>query len=263
MCDTVNISQNAELGAKGNTFIAEQHNYSGLSPVDAAKMAFTMFREYYPQLRQEALEALYKMVEEKLSKISPENMVSPQPRVAVPTLQNASLTEEEEIREFYAELLAKSMNLVVKNSVHPGFIEIIKQLCPDEAKILRYLSTHKIIPTITLRFEDEEGNGTEIVKNFSNVGELAKCEEPFAFRVYFDNMIRLGLLEPSPQYTALTDKSVYEPLKKHPTFQDESFDIIMQATGTTKTRFIEGYMTLTHFGQKFCDVCVSQTGAPE
>ena len=263
MCDTVNISQNAELGAKGNTFIAEQHNYSGLSPVDAAKMAFTMFREYYPQLRQEALEALYKMVEEKLSKISPENIVSPQPRVAVPTLQNASLAEEEEIREFYAELLAKSMNRVVKNSVHPGFIEIIKQLSPDEAKILRYFSTHTIIPTVTLRFEDEKGGGIEIVTHFSNVGELAKCEEPFAFQVYFDNLIRLGLLEASPQFASMTDKRLYEPLKNHPALNGKGFDILMQGIGKNRARFTEGYMRLTHFGQKICDVCVSKTVAPE
>ena len=229
----------------------------------AIKAALLPLEQWILQ-REFNIEETRLLLEEKLKNVPPEQIQPPEPHVAVPALQYLSYCmDNEELRDMYANLLANSMNTVVKNGVHPGFVEIIKQLCPDEAKILRYLSIHKIIPTITLRFEDDEGNGTDIVKNFSNVGELAKCEEPFAFRVYFDNMIRLGLLEPSPQYSALTDKSVYEPLKKHSAFQDESFDIIMQATGTTKTRFIESYMTLTHLGQKFCDVCVSKTVAPE
>ena len=52
MDNEITIHQNATLGSQGNTFIGEQHNYTGLSIADATKMAFSMFREYYPQLRK-------------------------------------------------------------------------------------------------------------------------------------------------------------------------------------------------------------------
>lgn len=64
MNDKTEINQNAGLGSHGNTFIAEQ--YIGLSVADATHMAFSMFREYYPQLREELLSDLRKMLEEKL-----------------------------------------------------------------------------------------------------------------------------------------------------------------------------------------------------
>lgn len=64
MNDKTEINQNAGLGSHGNTFIAEQYN--GLSVADATHMALSMFREYYPQLREELLSDLRKMLEEKL-----------------------------------------------------------------------------------------------------------------------------------------------------------------------------------------------------
>lgn len=33
-----------------------------------------------------------------------------------------------------------------------GFVEIIKQMCPDEAKIVKYFKNHKTISTISVRF---------------------------------------------------------------------------------------------------------------
>ncbi len=95
MNDKTEINQNAGLGSHGNTFIAEQ--YIGLSVADATHMALSMFREYYPQLREELLSDLRKMLEEKLENIPSENIVPPSPRIAVPTLQNASITEDIEI----------------------------------------------------------------------------------------------------------------------------------------------------------------------
>lgn len=229
----------------------------------AIKAALLPLEQWILQ-REFNIEETRLLLEEKLKNVPPEQIQPPEPHVAVPALQYLSYCmDNEELRDMYANLLANSMNTVVKKGVHPGFVEIIKQLCPDEAKILRYFSTHTIIPTVTLRFEDQKGSGTEIVTHFSNVGELAKCEEPFAFKVYFDNLIRLGLLEASPQFASMTDKSLYEPLKNHPALHGSGLDILMQGIGKNRARFTEGYMRLTHFGQKFCDVCVSKTVEPE
>ena len=112
-----------------------------------------------------------RLLEEKLQNTPPELIESPEPHIAVPAMQYISYCmDNEELREMYANLLANSMNKVIKNGVHPGFVEIIKQLSPDEAKILKYINSHKTIPTITLRYEDDNGSGIDIIKNFSNVG---------------------------------------------------------------------------------------------
>lgn len=256
MNDKTEINQNAGLGSHGNTFIAEQ--YIGLSVADATHMAFSMFREYYPQLREELLSDLRKMLEEKLKNIPSENIVPPSPRIAVPTLQNASITEDIEIRELYAQLLANSMNETMKDGIHPAFVEIIKQLSSDEAKILRYMSSNTIIPTITLRCVNEKEEGYDVVKNFSNVGELAKCEYPFEVGKYFDNLIRLGLLK-NAMLASLTNKALYEPLKKHQYLESQINTITHQVHPFNKPEFEESYISITDFGKSFCEICLCTT----
>lgn len=256
MNDKTEINQNAGLGSHGNTFIAEQ--YIGLSVADATHMAFSMFQEYYPQLREELLSDLRKMLEEKLKNIPSENIVPPSPRIAVPTLQNASITEDIEIRELYAQLLANSMNETMKDGIHPAFVEIIKQLSPDEAKILRYMSSNTFIPTITLRCVNEKEEGYDVVKNFSNVGELAKCEYPFEVGKYFDNLIRLGLLK-NAMLTSLTNKALYEPLKKHQYLESQINTITHQVHPFNKPKSEESYISITDFGKSFCEICLCTT----
>lgn len=79
---------------------------------------------------------------------------SPDPHIAVPALQYISYCmDNDELRDMYANLLANSMNKVVKNGVHPGFVEIIKQLSPDEARLLKQFKIETIVPTITVRLK--------------------------------------------------------------------------------------------------------------
>ena len=251
-CD-LEVSQTANFGAHGNTFIAEQNN--GLSVADATQIAFSIFREYYPQLREELLQDLRKLLEQELRDVPPENIVPPTPRIAVPALQNASITEEPEIRKLYAKLLANSMNSVVKDGVHPGFVEIVKQLSPDEAKILAYMRYHTRVPTITLVYTDDKESGISVVTDFTDVTFRTNCEKPYDWLKYIDNLVRLGLLKRST-LSSLTDKSVYEPLKNHPYIVPRCDDEPIRKSGFQKYRLDEGYVDLTAYGIGFCNICL-------
>lgn len=255
MSEQMKISQTTGIGSCENTLIGVQNNQYGLTHIQAIEMAFSIFKEYYPQLRQDVLNELDSLVKEKLRNVPETNIVSPTPRIAVPALQNASITEEYEIRELYANLLANSMNAIVKDGVHPAYVEIIKQLSPDEAKILSYMRLHNVIPTVTLRRENEKGEGTEIIKNFSNVGELSGCEHPYEINKYFNNLIRLGIIE-SSTLSSLTDKKLYEPLKNHTYIEPYLREDYLQHSPYNKAKFNEGYMELTDFGKSFCSVCL-------
>ena len=68
----------------------------------------------------------------------------------------------------YATVLANSMDKFTKEGIHPGFVEIIKQLSSDEAKILRYMHLRTTLPIITLRFEDEKGAGFDVILMLEN-----------------------------------------------------------------------------------------------
>lgn len=205
------------------------------------------------------VEETKRLLGKKMENVPPELIEPPEAHIAVPAMQYISYCmDNEELRDMYANLLANSMNKVVKNGVHPGFVEIIKQLCPDEAKIMKYMSTHTTIPTVTLRYVDENDGGISIVYNFSNVGELAQCEYKYEPNKYFDNLIRLGLLEAS-SLSSLVDKSLYEPLKGHPYLKKYATDSMAESAGYKKHKFEEGYMRLTDYGNAFCGICISKT----
>ena len=198
-----------------------------------------------------------KLLEEKLQNTPPELIESPEPHIAVPAMQYISYCmDNEELREMYANLLANSMNKVVKNGVHPGFVEIIKQLSPDEAKILRYINSQKTIPTITLRYEDDNGSGINIIKNFSDIGEKSGCENPKHIAKYFDNLVRLGLIVSADGLSSLTDKKQYDPLKNHRWIKPHATQKEANSNGFKKYNFAESFVEITSYGTSFCSICL-------
>ena len=201
-----------------------------------------------------------KLLEEKLQNTPPELIESPEPHIAVPAMQYISYCmDNEELREMYANLLANSMNKVVKDGVHPGFVEIIKQLSPDEAKIIRYLSVQNRIPTLGLKIDKADSSHIVYVKEFSNVPELSMCENTYDSQKYFDNLVRLGLVERSPDGTYISDENAYETLKKHPFIKNKYQNIEKQSAtidNFSKIDYIKGYCELTAFGQSFCSICL-------
>ena len=259
MSENLEVNQNAAFGSHHNTFAGTVNNY-GVPAENVAGMVieqtFKLFHQYFPLLQKEALEEVHRMLQEKLKNIPPEDIVQPSPRIAIPSLQNASITEESKIRELYASLLANSMNKVVKDGVHPAFVEIIKQLSPDEAKILRYMSIFSSVPTISLRAENKDQSGITVINCFSNIGELMKCEKPYDIGKYFDNLERLGVIRKSGAFESFTDKSIYEPLKSHE-FIKEKEDSIQNSLDRNIPNILEGFVEITSFGRAFCDTCVT------
>lgn len=227
----------------------------GLVP-RAIKAALSPLEKWILQ-REYNVEATKKLLEEKLKNTSPELIEPPEAHIAIPAMQYISYCmDNKELREMYANLLANSMNKVVKNGVHPGFVEIIKQLSPDEAKILKYMSSNSIIPTVSLRYENNIGSGIYVINNFSNIGEIIECESPLDIEKYFDNMVRLGLLLNSNGLSSLTDKTIYEPLKNHKLMTQLATVKNANAKGFEKINFEEGFVKLSSYGEGFCSICL-------
>lgn len=63
MSNKIEVSQKAALGS-GNTQIAVQNNYTGLSPQEAAQLAMDLFWENFPKLQQAAAEIAKARAEE-------------------------------------------------------------------------------------------------------------------------------------------------------------------------------------------------------
>jgi hypothetical protein len=83
---------------------------------------------------------IQKAVTERLKHVPPENVMPPSPRIAVPAMQALTYSLEDElIREMFANLLASDMNAETKKHVHPAFVELIKEMTPADAQVLKII----------------------------------------------------------------------------------------------------------------------------
>lgn len=203
-----------------------------------------------------------KLLEEKLKSVSLELIETPEPHIAVPAMQYISYCmNNEELRDMYANLLANSMNKIVKNGVHPSFVEIIKQLCPDEAKILRYIYKNPFIPTISMKVKKKNKKSVTLVDLFTNITDFCGCEYGNNYKQYIDNLMRLGLLIHSTDMH-LVNRKAYTSLKTHSWIVEKRKQIEKLET-VLSVSFDEGYMELTAFGQSFCAICLEVVSLKE
>lgn len=193
-------------------------------------------------------------VREKMQALPVEKLVAPEPYVAIPAMQQLSYcVNNEELRELYANLLVSSMNADKKWQVHPSFVDIIKQLTPDEAKYIRnlrpFVSHNNALIDVRIEY-DETGSGRTIISNFTNVG-LEQLDVPQNIGSYIDNLERLKLIC-IPPTMSLTNKELYEPLKKHSLLVNS---LPKQLVEGQKIGYDHKVFCLTNFGVDFVNIC--------
>jgi len=135
-----------------------------------------------------------KLLAGKLENIDSNKIVTPAPYVAIPALQAISYSmNSEELRDLYANLLAKAMNTDTKDYVHPSFSEIIKQMSPFDATFLQYFVKEKPKASIKYEFYDEKeiylySKLAFIIDEYPNLDDVEKVS------ISFSSLSRLGIL---------------------------------------------------------------------
>ena len=186
------------------------------------------------------------LLAEKLKHIPEDKIVEPEPYVAVPAIQQLSYSlDSEELRELYANLLASSMNADIKRDVHPAFVDIIKQLAPDEAKLLRYFSEQNAIPAVEVRERSESGTGFRIFAKLNFTMPDGLLDVPQNYLVYVGNLIRLQLVE-IPTDTHYSNESLYKSLEN---------PIIYLGAHTERLMFERKIIKISPFGKLFVKIC--------
>lgn len=142
----------------------------------------------------------------------------------------------------------------------PAFVEIIKQLTSDEAKLIGLLAKYdyRAFPLLTVRWDyknptTEKRGGKDVIVNFSLLGDEASCEFSANTPIYLDNLLRLGLID-IPQNFEYTALGIYDALEKHITVL-EAKKRIEDNTEIVPTIVHKGLL-VTELGKLFCRVCV-------
>lgn len=193
-------------------------------------------------------------VAEKLSQTPTDEIIEPKPHVAGPAIEALRFTGyEESLRDLYANLLAASMDSKTVSLAHPSFVEIIKQMTPDEARLMKYFSTEELLPLISVRAELVEGSGgRDMAHNLSLFGKDANCEHEHLTPSYIDNLSRLGLISTPDKF--YTDAEVYEELENYPSVLELKNQIDSEEGQRSSNR--RGLVQITHLGRQFIKACV-------
>ena len=235
-----------ELGKALQTVAKTIH--VALAPISALVWGYDQVKEFVST-----------KVADRLKNVPEENIVTPKPNIAGPVLEALRYTGHEPLlSDLYANLLAASMDQATANGVLPAFVEIIKQLTPDEAKLVSLFIHAMPFPLLDVRWEyktptPEKTGGQKVIGNFSQLGVIAHCEFPHMTPIYIDNLCRLGLAEvPSMfQYTGI---GVYDILENSPEIQmkkseielNPEFNCVLERKG----------LQVTELGKQFAHICI-------
>ena len=204
-------------------------------------------------------------LENSLSSVDPNKIVPPNSYVAVPALQAISYSmSSKELCDLYANLLAKSMVSDTKEDVHPAFIEIIKQLSPNDALVFKIISVQKAVPVANLSILMLQ-KGLHIVGSaleeriffdlISNIVIPSVSEEQV--RISLDNLLRIGLIQMND--FELKDDTSYSFVKSSEVYSEisEEFNRLNAEKPTAERIHIyKKCLSTTSLGKLFRSVCI-------
>jgi hypothetical protein len=216
-----------------------------LVPLAAINFAFDKARAYFSGKFQQE-------IAEKAESIPPEYIVEPKASIAGPTLQGLAFTHEEpDLKEMYLNLLATAMDGRSASTAHPAFVEIIKQLDSEDARLVRSaLQSPSAMPIVQIHRKVNGGTGYHVlaqhVLNLTDTATETPVEDP-QLPAMIDNWIRLGLVEVAYD-KHLTDPTNYAWADQRPEFLRLSQT--PQPDGAT-VEYQKGILQRTELGKRF------------
>jgi hypothetical protein len=162
--------------------------------------------------------------------------------------------DDEALRSRWDDLVNLSLDVEVDEvDGHPAFADILSQLHPDEARILRLLATDGAQAAVDVRNWRPLGIGSHIVAPGLNmIGQHAGCLMVDRVPVYLSNLFRLGLIWFSRE--AIPEIGPYQVLEAQPQVTEA---LEAAGRGTTVRRSV----MLTPFGEQFCAACLPRNTA--
>lgn len=214
-----------------------------LAPVSALVWGYEKICDY-----------ISKALENRLKDVPPEKVITPDPAIAGPALEALRFAgHKEDLRELYANLLATAMNEETASSAHPAFVEILKQINSDEAKILSKLTGEMSYPIIKIHSNDANNHYGIPLQTFSLLPEEAGCLYPELGPTYLENIARFGLAEIS--YETYSVKHSYDLLENHEIINEFKAYIIKEGK---RPEIKWGSFRRTSFGETFYNACIEK-----
>lgn len=199
-------------------------------------------------------------LQQKLNHVKPEKISLPEAHIAVPAYEALRYSiDNDELRQMYINLIASSMVEDSREHAHPAFVEVIKQLSPFEAKLIKNLTatseTAFGIAKTRIEKSEHDSEGFEWIVHIIDPRFGMNLENNKKYSVALENLHRLKIIDIHYE-TSLIDDSEYLGI--------ESGDIVNHCKqfsnsvreGYQFLRCKRGILRISQFGKSFVDSCV-------
>lgn len=154
----------------------------------------TYSKEMLAYKRALNFEEFKKSLAKKVDEIPVASRIEPSESIVGPALEAAKYRiDTEELREMFSSLISASLDTEKVSFVHPAFVEIIKNLSPQDAEAVKYLAYVKdshIVPIISI---DEK-----VMSIPNNCSHYCFLSDKFGFyeaNTIISSLLRCGLIE--------------------------------------------------------------------
>lgn len=205
-----------------------------------------------------ALQANLDKYREKLASVPPNKVVSVPPEIGVPLLEKLAYVSDPDLRELYATLLARASNIETQSRAHPSFVNVLANISPDEALLLRQFSHQPHTPFVIGRLHSSKDRSglhhmTVVDMHFALSAET-KLAYPGNLSAYVSNLEGLGLVS--------VDRNSYlVPVAVYNQIEAEIMERLYRVEHSehsvyTVPGIVKGRLDVTPYGQLFLDACV-------
>lgn len=189
----------------------------------------------------------------KISIIPTDRLCEPKINIVGPAIEASKyFFEEQYYRDMFSSLIASSCDNYLSGTVHPAFVEIIKQLSPSDAKLLSVFKYHNTYPMADAFEVHSDGKITPFllsIFDFKDKNEMFKLDEYLKLTSSLENLIRLGIVVKNNAIFELNYN--YEAFREHWLFKGYQIAIESGSKIQTQNYRIE----LNELGRAFVKCC--------
>jgi len=205
--------------------------------------------------QEKLLEEFKKKINKKVMDIPNENLIEPPISVIGPIIDASKFYYEDiHYQEMFSDLLAAACDKKLTHSIHPSFVEILKQLAPLDAKLLSMFRYYNTYPMCDIQAKNEDNTITPFSQSlfdFKDKQDLFSFEEIIYLTSSLDNLMRLGIV--------LKNKKIIELGYNYDTFKNDilykGYDLAKESNNS-KLMIIRARIELTDFGRNFIKCCL-------
>lgn len=196
-----------------------------------------------------------KDIDDEVSKI-PNESINNNPDISVigPALEASKYyVEKTDVRKMFAKLIAAEFDARSSDKVHIAFVEIIKQMSANDAKLLKILP--KVGPLAEFRlYVNDRKSYTSLGKDLIYIPGLIETNfENNAISI--NNLSRLGIVELS-HISSLVDEAIYKAYEVFDEYKQGAKIAQEHPDNYSSMEISRGLFSITPFGDVFKKICL-------